>query len=276
MPKLEVIKAGLLTTVQDMGRSGLAYYAVPSSGPMDPVAAKIALLLLRLPEDSPVLEITSIAPTLYFHDAAAIALSGADFGWTLNDAPVRVPSVVQVDACSTLKGRSSKNGLRGYLAIQGVWTLSPRLGSYTTYTPASLGGITGRALCAGDVLEWSILLDTNTDMHFTLYPGPEYDWLTSAGRLALAEQTFSISPDSNRMGLRLRGDRVEATAYQLAASAPVLPGFMQLPPSGQPIIVLQDGQTTGGYPRIGYIKEADLGRLNQLRLGEEVRFGVVS
>lgn len=272
MPSFEIIKPGLLTTIQDAGRQGLAYYAIPPSGAMDSNAARIALLLLNQVGDAPLIECTSVAPTIKFHDATKIAISGADFQWTLNDAPVVVHTVISVQPGDTLSGKMATNGLRGYLAINGTLQVDKVYNSYATYLNAGIGGYKGRVLKKGDIIEWESSKEEGYPVNtIPLLPGPEFRWLSAAAQHQLQDITYTIGSDSNRMGLRLRGERLESTSYQLEHSLPVLPGFVQLPPSGLPLILLQDGQVSGGYPRIAYLRERHLAVLNQIPLGGEVR-----
>lgn len=269
MASLEVIKPGLMTSIQDFGRKGLSFFAIPGAGVMDENAARIALLLLGLPEDHPLIECTAIAPSLRFHGAVRLAISGADFGWQLNGQPVSPNSIVDINDGDVLQGYQARQGFRGYIALDGALRVKKILGSYATYMPAALGGFSGRLLQRGDVLAWdSWQIEKNT---FDIYAGPEFASLSANSQERLKNISYELSPDSNRMGLRLRGPLLSAEYFQLTDSRPVLPGFLQLPPSGQPIIVLQDGQTTGGYPRIAYLARPDLGRLNQIHLGAEIQ-----
>ena len=275
MPSLEIIKPGLLTTIQDMGRKGLAYYAIPPSGAMDRNAARIALLLLNLPEEAPLMECTSVAPTIKFHDAAQIAISGADFQWALNGTRVVLHTVVEIQRGDILSGKMATNGLRGYIAINGTLQIDKVYHSYATYLNAGMGGYQGRMLKKGDLIEWENEKDHNIGTNsIPILAGPEFSLLSETARHQLRDITYTIGSDSNRMGLRLRGERLESASYQLEHSLPVLPGFIQLPPSGLPIILLQDGQVSGGYPRIAYLRERHLAILNQIPLGGEVRLGL--
>lgn len=271
MPDLTVLAPGLLTSIQDTGRKGLAFYAVPASGAADAHAARIALLLLRLPEHFALLECTSVAPTLRFEAPTRIVLTGADFGWKLNETKVSLHTVLSVGAGDVLSGKYAVNGLRGYLALAGKLAVKRVFDSAATCFATSRGGHAGRRLEKGDVLTWEEV-GMPADGVFTLLPGPEYHFLAEQGIRDLCENIYKISADSNRMGARLTGKPLESKLYNLPHSVPVLPGFVQLPPSGMPIVVLQDGQTTGGYARIAYLRKEDLSRFNQIPLGGEVRF----
>ena len=271
MPTLKVLRPGLMTSIQDIGRPGLAYYAIPRSGCMDPAAARLALLLLGEDETKPLLEITSLAPHLEFLEATRMVLTGVEFGWTLNDLPVQLNTVHQVQTGDVLRGGPARTGLRGYLALEGTLRTNTSFHSAATYAPAGFGGNQGRLLRRGDVLSWENNLPSD---HFELLPGPEFDRLNPEAVQQLANTVFRISPQSSRMGVRLLGTPLPGKVDALTHSVPVLPGFVQLPPDGVPIVVLQDGQTTGGYPRIAYLRERYLGRLNQIPLGGELRFWI--
>lgn len=270
MPSFEILHPGLMTSIQDLGRKGLAYYAIPKSGVMDRNAARIALLLLKKGEDSPLLECTSIAPQIRFNAATRIALTGADFNWQINNSPVSLNQEIVIKKGDLLTGKATKDKLRGYIAFAGELVLQKTYNSYSTYTNAKLGGHEGRLLKKGDIIEWQDL--AFDERIVPIRQGPEYNFLTEKGKFDLTNKQFKIGADSNRMGVRLLGEKIESTSYQLNNSAPVLPGFIQLPPNGLPIVVLQDGQTTGGYPRIAYIPGEKIPAFNQIPIGEEFKF----
>ncbi|MFD1314372.1 5-oxoprolinase subunit C family protein [Namhaeicola litoreus] len=270
MPSFEIIHPGLMTSIQDFGRKGLAYYAIPNSGVMDQNAAKIALLLLHKKEDSPLIECTSIAPQIKFNGATRISLTGADFNWQINGRAVSLNQVLQIQKGDVLKGQSAKEKLRGYIAFSGDLILHKIYQSYSTYTNAKLGGFDGRLLKKGDEIEW--IEKIGFEKVIPIKKGPEFDFLSDKAKVELTSNSYVIGADSNRMGIRLKGEKLESSSYQLENSAPVLPGFIQLPPSGLPIIILQDGQTTGGYPRIAYVPQDQLSNLNQVPIGVGIKF----
>lgn len=281
MTSITVIKPGLLTSIQDIGRRGYGYYAIPISGVMDSVSARRALLLCRLQESDPVIECTMIPPTIKFHGDAQIVLSGADFNWTINSEPVERNKIITVKNEDILSGQKATNGTRGYIAVRGSLITEKTYGSVSTYRNACIGGINGDYLKKGDNLQWKPLpfIDSSkihvpSADHSTIeiQPGPEFDYLSDLAKFQLLENTYTIHNDSNRMGARLIGEPIDASTYQLSKSKPVLPGFIQLPPSGIPIVLLNDGQTTGGYPRIAYMNRANLDRFNQIAIGESFKF----
>jgi antagonist of KipI len=241
---------------------------------MDPNAAKIALLLLNKNQNSPLVECTSIAPQIMFHGTTRIVLTGADFNWTINGQSAPLNQIIQIQKGDVLKGQSAKDKLRGYIAFSGELILDKTYQSYSTYTNAQMGGYRGRLFKKGDVIEWKDQVP-NSEV-ISIKKGPEFDLLTDQAKFELTNSVFLIGADSNRMGVRLQGKKLESSSYQLENSSPVLPGFVQLPPNGLPIVVLQDGQTTGGYPRIAYLQTAELAKFNQIPIGGELKFTLIS
>ena len=273
MGSLEILKSGMMTSIQDLGRKGLAYYAIPTSGVMDQNAAKIALLLLNKKEDSPLIECTSSAPELKFNNNTRIVITGADFSWKLNNQKINRCTVLEVRKGDILKGQFARDGLRGYIALDEDLEIEKTYDSFSTYTNARLGGYDGRLLQKGDVLKWKDgCFFFSKNKIIPIKKGPEFNFLNENSIDLLNSNVYKIGIDSNRMGVRLEGVKLKSSSYQLKNSLPVLPGFIQLPPSGKPIIVLQDGQTTGGYPRIAYIQKHNLASFNQIPLGGEFQF----
>ncbi|MFH5805280.1 biotin-dependent carboxyltransferase family protein [Alienimonas sp. DA493] len=282
--RLSVVRAGMLSLLQDRGRRGLAYYAIPPSGPLDRRSAELANAVLGNAPDAPVIECHFAPPTLRFESAAVVCLTGADMGWTLDGRPAPRNATVAVAPGQTLSGRPAEAGCRGYVGVQGLIQTSRTFGSASTYALGRFGGNGGRPLAAGDVIRWQRPEETRPQMRLsladasasdrpiTLRPGPEYDWLTPTAQHELRNGEFRVSPNSDRMGARLEGPTLTLRETAMADSVPVLPGMIQVPPSGRPIVLLQDGQTTGGYPRIGYLPAADLERLVQIPPRQPFRF----
>ena len=278
---IEVTKAGMLTTVQDLGRVGHRREGVPLSGAVDSLAMRVANLLVGNAEDAAGLEFTLVGPELTFRTDALVALGGADFGvqrWT----PFRIR------AGDTLALGPARSGCRGYLAVAGGIDVAPVLGSRSTYVRAQLGGWRGRALRAGDRLSvppltrrvqgrWYI------DPRIIPSYGSDVVLRVSAGlhaaefEAAWRSEAFRVSPQSDRMGLRLEaGRRLQRVGGTELVSMPIGPGTVQVPPDGQPIILLADAQTIGGYPQLAQVATVDLPLVAQLRPGDTVRFKLVS
>ncbi|MGI9456565.1 MAG: biotin-dependent carboxyltransferase family protein [Aeoliella sp.] len=286
MGSLTVIKPGLLSLLQDRGRPGLAFYAIPRSGPLDPQSAELASALLGNKPDAPTIECHFVPPTLQFETAATICLTGADMHWQVGGRPVERHETLTIPAGSQLSGAPAQDNCRAYIAIRGLIQTDQTFGSAACYALGGFGGNGGKPFAPGDTLAWQepegptfpLRLDvestkpTSEELH--LLPGPEFDWLTKQSQMALQTETFTITADSDRMGARLHGPPLTTASQALAESVPLLPGFVQLPPSGQLIVVLQDGQTTGGYPRIGFLCAATLCQFNQIPLGQGFGFQV--
>jgi len=269
-----------MTTIQDSGRKGLAYYAIPQSGVMDSYAARLANALVGNPKEAALIECTLAGPTIEFHEVTTISLTGCDMNWQINGQAVERNKTIEVQRGSILKGGYGKEGLRAYIAIKGKINGQKHFDSYATYSYAKMGYNFGQAIKENHILEWNTIGSPSLTLSLTskrdespiqIISGPEYDLLTEESKLNLTRESFSISSESNRMGARLIGPKLEATAY-LDDSVTMLPGLIQLTPAGLMIVCLQDGQTTGGYPRIAYIKPHELSRFNQLGLNQKVSF----
>ena len=287
---IEVLVPGLLTSVQDLGRHGARALGVRAGGAADPHALQIANLVVGNDPGSAVLEITLTGPTLRLHRATTIALCGATIdahvdgialpGWR----PIVLPEnrLLTLGAC--------RSGARAYLAFDGGIDVPFVLDSRSTDLRSGFGGHSGRALRAGDVVvlgtpgepipateaaqiaSWWI--DPDADLDFAdsisvrVLPGRD----ATVPSDALHGQEFAIDSASDRQGLRLRGSPLQLADTRERISEPVVPGTVQLPPDGQPIVLLADAQTVGGYPRIGHVIAADLPRLAQRRAGQHLRF----
>jgi biotin-dependent carboxylase-like uncharacterized protein len=280
---ITVLKPGLLTTVQDSGRWGHQHVGIPVAGPMDPWSHARANRLVGNDQDAATLEITLIGPRLRFETPAVVALSGGSFTVQVEgraatmDRPVRVAAGQEIDL-----GRCTQ-GARAYLAIRGGVDVPPVFGSRATHLPSAMGGVSGRALIAGDVLRigslvYGPILETvsprpapSGDPIARVLPGPDEEPALAGCLEALISSRFEVSSESNRMGYRLRGARLEAPAAD-RLSTPTPMGTIQVPEGGSPIVLMADRQTTGGYPRVAAVISADLGIVGQLKPGDWVRF----
>lgn len=302
---LEVVAAGPLATVQDLGRHGYQRHGVPVGGAMDTDALRIANLLAGNPQGAAGVELTLPGATLGFRNAALFALSGADFQARLDGVPVPPGRAAWAPAGATLSLPGPGSGCRAYLALAGGVDVPPVLGSRSTFVRAGLGGLHGRALRRGDVLGWgewsevaeriagslrsdgggavvagwgagpSLLPPHNAQPRVRILPDVHWDALEPASRHALVAEALRISPRSDRTGYRLEGElrlgrRLEPLSEGVAF------GTVQLPPDGAPIILMADRQTTGGYPRIAQVAAVDLPLVAQLRPGDRIRFRIVT
>jgi antagonist of KipI len=275
----------LLTTIQDSGRWGYQHLGVPVSGPMDPLAYRLANALLGNTPDAAVLETTILGPELRFEHRARIAIAGADLAPTLDGTPLSTTGIAECPAGSVLRFGDRRSGARAYVAIDGGIALPPVLGSRSTHVMSGLGGIGGRALRAGDRIPLGAAaprsLATTSLKHqkhaggarLRVMKGPQFDYVHPSALDTLQRTRFMISPQSDRMGYRLTGGTLgKAERGGEMVSDVTLVGAVQVPPSGQPILLMADRQTTGGYPQIAVVITADLPLAAQLAPGDTVTF----
>lgn len=279
---LKILRAGMHTMVQDSGRFGWRQYGVSRCGAMDTPALRIANLLVGNDPDAAALEITLGQFRVQFTEDCWFALTGAGCEAQLDGHAVWTAWRIAAKAGQTLTLKSPQHGMRSYLAVAGGLDVPKVMNSYSTDLKAGFGGFHGRALRDGDVL--ALLPSAH---HFResrgvkplfwgnrirALPGPEYHEFSHSSQEAFWRAPWQLSPQSNRMGYRLNGQPLARTTDRELASHGLMPGVVQVPHNGQPIVLMNDAQTTGGYPRIACVIEADLYKLAQLRLGEPVHF----
>lgn len=307
--EIRVIKPGLLTTIQDLGRYGFQKYGVITSGVMDQVAHRIANMLVGNEENEPTVEMTLIGPTFEFQADALIAICGGDLSATINGKPVRMWRPVYVKKGSELKFGPCQTGCRAYLAVAGGFSIETVLNSKSTYLRAGIGGYHGVALKSGDQLPVGELGELSKKIIASLIPnesngfseanwgsepirlthyykqkekelrvirGRQFDLFTKESQEQFFTTAFSITNQSDRMGYRLEGAKLSLTKEQDMISEAVNFGTVQVPPDGNPIILLADRQTTGGYPKIGQVVNVDLPIVAQAKPGERLYFSEIS
>jgi len=298
---IRVIRPGLLTTIQDLGRPGHQREGVPVGGAMDTVAARVANLAVGNGPGEATLEVTLLGPTLELDGDVVVAVAGADLGARLDGEPVMPGRAVRGRPGSRLTFAGPGAHCRAYVAFAGGIAVPPVLGSRSTYLRGRFGGLEGRALKAGDVLplgQPSVLAHRIAER---IRPGGSAAWtawrgevvaysaslvravrgahfgaLTPASAAALLSQPFRIAPESDRMGYRLTGPALELQLPMELLSEAVTFGTVQLPPGGQPIVLMADRQTTGGYPRVLEVATVDLPILAQAPPGAQIRFQEIS
>lgn len=292
MEIIEVREPGLFTTVQDLGRYGYQRYGVPVSGALDLFALRVANILVGNREGVAGLEVTWLGPKLRFLADTVIALTGADLGPQLNGQPLPMWQAAAVPQGSILSFVGVQVGMRTYLAIASGIEVPLVLGSRSTYTRASLGGLEGRALRAGDRLRTPMTgpearmagrqipreLVPTYGHHHTLRVvlGPHDDAFTTEGLQTFLSSSYTITPQSDRMGYRLQGPRIEHKAGVDIISDGIPFGAVQVTGDGMPIVLLADRGTTGGYSKIATVISTDIARLAQAAPGDEVSFQTVS
>ncbi len=288
MKAIEVIDGGMLTTVQDLGRYGYQRYGVPTSGALDLFSLRAANRLVGNPENAAGLEMTAIGPRLKFLVPATIALAGADLGARLDGRPVPQWESVVVEAGAALSFEGLQDGMRAYLAIAGSIDVPVVLGSRSTYARSRLGGVEGRPLKAGDVLhvcgERPVLLGGALRLPDAFRPtyghshvlrvvlGPQDDRFTPRGIDTFLTSTYTVAPQSDRMGCRLTGPVIEHLHGPDIVSDGTPPGAVQVAGDGVPIVLLADRGTAGGYTKIATVIGPDLPRLAQAAPGDKVTF----
>lgn len=288
---VRVLAPGAMTTVQDLGRTGSRHLGVGLSGALDSYSHTIANLLVGNPPSAATLEATLTGPTLVFATGAVVAICGADVDVRVGDTILPTWRPIRLPAGTTLSIGACRNGARAYLAIAGGIRVATVLGSASTDLRGGFGGLQGRSLIRGDVLDIADVAVAIPELaipEWWIDPSPELQWdvsplarvLSPDGSAASPPDLFAsswrIATATNRQGLRLEGASIAPPYSTTLISEAVLPGTVQLPPDGQPIVLMADAQTHGGYPRIGHVIRADWPRLAQLRPGEKIRFRACS
>lgn len=284
---VRVITHGMLTTVQDLGRYGYAHLGISPSGAADSLALRIANRVVGNLENAPVLEMTLVAATLEFREPATISLAGAAIQSGSQSLPLYEP--LEIRPGFTLHGGPLIAGARCYLAIRGGFKIPHVMESASTHIAAHFGGINGRALRAGDILECDTLPCTSVRPAPTqirelfqqagrirVTPGLQWDWFANEMTHRFVSTQFEVSEQSDRSGLRLVGPEIRARHNFELLTEGVPLGAIQVPPNAQPIILFVDQQTTGGYPKIANVATVDLHRIGQLRPRDKISFELIS
>lgn len=305
---ITIAKPGLLTSVQDLGRYGYQKFGVITSGVMDPVAHRIANLLVGNDEKEATLELTLLGPDMEFSEDTLISICGGNLSPSIDGKSVKLWRPVWVKAGSKLKFGGCKTGCRAYLAVSGGFEVPEVMNSKSTYIRAGIGGFNGKALQNEDELEigppselsaniskilddqiedrkfaemqWTISSEFTASSaskpHVRVMKGRQYDWFTTDSQMKLFTEPFEVTSQSDRMGYRLKGPELSLEKEQEMLSEAVSFGTIQVPSEGNPIVLLADRQTTGGYPKIGQIATVDLSIMAQLKPGDKVQFVEVS
>ena len=300
---IRVLRPGSWTAVQDAGRHGYQRLGVAVGGAADPFALRVANALAGNDSKAAGLEMALAGPRLQFDCDALVAWCGADFEAMLDGEPLAKNRPVRVSSGGSLDFPAARHRSTAWLAVGGGISVPDVMGSRSTDLAAGIGGVEGRRLIAGDVLSLGVASAwTQATLEFlrrsarpaawSLPPerlglpgepgvvrvvrGPEWDWFGTDAQEKFFRDTYQVTKDSNRMGMRLGGPVLALTARREMISAAVHHGVVQVPPSGQPILLGADRQTIGGYPRIGVVATVDFGPLAQLRPGDAIRFREVT
>lgn len=295
---IQIIKQGLLDTIQDNGRYGYQHLGINPNGAMDIIAASVANMLVGNEPGEAVVEFHFPASSLFFEKACLIAISGADFTATVNDEIIPLQTAIIVSAQSTLSFKKHMWGARCYLAIQGGFDVNNWLNSYSTNTKIKAGGFAGRALQKNDVLhcrceqfflndlpEKTFIITAVRVNAFSLYTksekircvqGKQFELLTGISKKDFLEKDFSITVQSDRMGYRLSGEILQMRKQQELLSSGITKGAIQLLPNGMLIVLMADHQTTGGYPVIAHVISADIPMLAQMQPNSKINFEIIT
>lgn len=301
---MTIEKPGLLTSIQDLGRYGFQKYGVIASGVMDPLSHRMANILVGNEENTPTMEITLLGPVITFHETTLISICGGDLNPSIDGKPIRLYRAVLVKKGSVLRFGSCKLGCRAYLAVAGGFSVPSVMGSKSTYLRAKIGGFDGRALKLGDAVfidspgklsekiityllgqlkensfvesKWSVALDFTptykNESMIRVTKGRQFHLFTDESKQKLFTEPFEVTSQSDRMGYRLKGPKLALEKAQEMISEAVDFGTIQVPAEGNPIVLLADRQTTGGYQKIVQIASVDLPLVAQRKPGDHLRF----
>jgi biotin-dependent carboxylase-like uncharacterized protein len=284
---LKIERPGLSTSLQDLGRIGRQRFGVPVSGALDPLAARLANALVGNEESDAVLEILALGPSFTVEaDSVRLALVGSSIGLTIDGARVEPNR-------SVLAGRGAKIAVAGFtdsaccaLAVEGGFEVAPVMASRATYARGGFGGFAGRILRPGDALPLARMaaspgpdrragLIAYGDGPIRLVLGPQDDWFEPDSIAGFLSAPYEITAEADRMGMRLAGPKLRHAKGFNIVSDGIVTGALQVPGTGQPIVLLADHQTVGGYPKIATVISADLPRLGRMRPGGTLRFTAI-
>ncbi|GLR83529.1 biotin-dependent carboxyltransferase family protein [Bradyrhizobium iriomotense] len=290
---IEVISTGGLATIQDLGRRGALKWGVGTSGAMDDLAVAAGNILLGNPDDAAAIEVQIFPFRIRFQDDTTFAVTGADCDGMLDDLPVLPWCVHRASAGQVLHlGLPRRDGWaagRAYLCVAGGVDVPSVLGSRSTQLRGEFGGLEGRALRAGDKVATGPFHEAGARVGFNppalamplmvdglpavrVLRAAEYEAYTPQAQASLWNEPWRISPQSDRYGFRLEGTPLMPKVPLELRSHGIVPGVIQVPHGGQPIVQMRDAQPSGGYPKIGTVIEADLWRLGQTPIGSRIRF----
>lgn len=288
MAILRVVQPGPYATIQDLGRFGYQHMGVPVSGALDLMAHTTANHLVGNPPEHATLEITFFGPDMEVLAPVDIAVTGAEMALTINGTPAPQWEALRVKPGDRIVFGQALSGCRAYLAVSGGFDVPPVMGSRATFVSGAIGGVEGRPLKAGDLLERGPgdLLDRprrlpwrplyGSEIHLRAVPGPQEECFPEALDTFFSAP-YTVTDKSNRMGYRLEGPVLERdpSAPKSIISEPSVHGNVQVPPDGQPIVLMVE-QTIGGYTKIATVVTADLFKIAQARPGDQVRFHPVT
>lgn len=285
---IRILEPGVQTTVQDLGRRGQLRYGIPPSGPMDRVPFVLANRLVGNPDGAAGLECAYLGVRFVAEAACAVAVTGAGMPVTVNRQEAPAWTTLLLRPGDEVKLGMARAGVRSYVAFSGGIDVPEVLGSRATYLRGRLGGWQGRALERGDTLALfgaprppvrrvreAAIPALGAEAEIRVVLGPQDDRFTASGRAAFLGDPYEMLQESDRMGARLRGSRIEHVKGHDIVSDGIALGSIQVPGDGQPIVLLVDRQSTGGYTKVATVCSFDIGRVGQVRPGGHVRFRAI-
>jgi biotin-dependent carboxylase-like uncharacterized protein len=285
---IRVVDPGPHTTVQDLGRPGQLRYGIPPSGPVDRPSLIIANRLVANPDNAAGLECTLMGPRLQAQVPCAVAITGADVAVTVNGAAAPAWTTLLLLAGDVVKIGVARAGVRAYVAFSGGIDVPLALGSRATYVRGRMGGVQGRALAKDDVLPLvpaalprvrrvhrDAIPDWTAEPTLRVVLGPQADRFSAEGIAQFLGAAYEMLPQSDRMGARLKGPRIAHARGHDIISDGIALGSVQVPGDGQPIVLLVDRQSTGGYTKVATVCSFDIARVGQVKPGQRLRFTAV-
>ena len=284
---LIVLKPGLQSTIQDLGRYNYSHFGISASGAADPLSLKIGNLIVGNKESESAIEMTIIGGEFQFDSECYIAISGSEFEASLDNNYITNQKAIDVKKGQILSFGQAKTGARAYLCIQGGIDVDNYLSSKSTHILSGIGGYLGQPISKGDILSFGInknsikpiifrqLLDINTSK-IRIISGLQSNFFDDKAWSSFISNPFTVSNSSNRMGIRLDGNKILSNIESEIITEGVPLGAIQVPGSGDPIISFVEHQTTGGYPKIANVIIADIHKVGQLKPGDKFQFNLVS
>ena len=284
---LEILRTGLQSTIQDLGRLGVAHLGISASGASDNLAMRIGNLIVGNPENTPVIEMTLRGDTILFHSNAFVALAGSKFKIDLDKKPFPFWVGTYISSGQVLTIGPSLNGARCYLCVRGGLQVKNIINSASTHLTSKVGGLNGRILTKGDRIAFGNLdnviqpiknmksysyISTTT---IRVTKGLQWDWFDNQNRKLFFQKAYRVSTLSNRMGLRLSGESIFSSKGNEIITEGMPLGAIQIPGNGHPILSFVEHQTTGGYPKLANVISADLYKVGQLKPGDQFKFHLI-
>lgn len=287
---IKFLSSGMFTTIQDLKRKGYKKYGIPESGPLDKKSAMYANFLVGNPLKNEVIETTFKGPKIKFYFNCYIGITGAESNITVNKRKIKINKTISIFKNDILDIGNIINGNRNYIAVNGQFDINPTFGSLSTYEKILIGGIKGKKCKKNDVIyinksnkvPLQIINETLIKKYYKknytirIIKGPEWNILTKKDKNNLLKNKYTISSQSDRMGIRLIGKEMKMKKLLDFESCHVFRGIVQCPKNGKPIILMNDCQTTGGYPRIAIIAKKDIDLLSQINPNKTISFKIIT